>query len=103
MAHDEEQGLVLGRIKGSGPKVIRNDQGELVKITMPERTLHEAWHSKKLNGIRTLHKTNNRCKIKEGCRNCRHGIIKNGVTWVPEDWDSAKMNWNVLAHSSPSV
>jgi sulfatase maturation enzyme AslB (radical SAM superfamily) len=92
-AHDEEQGLVIGRIKGSGPKQIRNDDGEIINISMPEKTLYEAWHCKKINQIRKVHKNNNRIKINPGCRNCRHGIVKNGVEWVPEDWNSAKMDW----------
>ena len=89
----EQQGLVIGRIKGSGPKQIRNDKGEIVSISMPEKTLDVAWHSKKIKQIREVHKNNNRCKIDPGCRNCRHGVIKNGVKWVPEDWDTAKMDW----------
>ena len=55
--------------------------------------MYEAWHCNKLNKIRKVHINNKRIKIDPGCRNCRHGLVKNGVNWVPEDWDSAKMNW----------
>jgi len=91
-AHNEEDSVVLGRYKGTAPKVIRNRDGTTTQLDLPEMTIEQAWHCTKLNRIREIHKTGQRTKIK-GCRNCRHGAKKHGVTWVPPDWDRQKMQW----------
>ena len=56
-------------------------------------SLKDAWNSRKLNSIRDLHKNNRRCEISKGCKNCRHGMKKRGVGWVPKDWDLENMDW----------
>ena len=56
-------------------------------------TLEEAWNCEKLKKIRYLHQNNRRCEINPGCQNCRHGMIKKGVTYVPEEWNLDKMKW----------
>ena len=91
-AHNEEEGLLIGRYEGSPKKIIK-DGTEFKEISLEEMTLKEAWDSKKLNSIRDLHKNNRRCEISNGCRNCRHGMIKRGVDWVPEEWDLENMDW----------
>ncbi|MCP4220890.1 MAG: radical SAM protein [bacterium] len=91
-AHNEEDGLVLGRYKGSAPKSIRKPDGAEVEIRVPERTLKDAWTCDKLKKIREIHQTGTRSLIK-GCRNCRHGAEKFGVQWVPTDWNMEKMEW----------
>ena len=91
-AHNEEEGLVLGRYKGTKKKsVIRNHRK--VELEYEEMTLKEAWKCKKLENIRFLHTNNRRCEIKPGCQNCRHGMKKKGVTYVPEDWNVDTMKW----------
>ncbi len=92
-SHNEDNTLVLGRYKGTGPKTIRNMDGTIATVDVPEVTLSEAWRCKKLENIRTLHKTNRRTEIKPGCQNCRHGAIKHGVEWIPDDWDMERMEW----------
>ena len=91
-AHNEEEGLVLGRYIGSPKKkILKNGKSETVNLR--EMTLSEAWNSKKLSEIRYLHINNRRCEIKPGCQNCRHGMKKGGVTYVPEEWNLEKMQW----------
>lgn len=91
-AHNEEEGLVLGRYKGTPVKsVIRNHRK--IELDYPEINLKEAWKSEKLENIRFLHKNNRRCEINPGCQNCRHGMKKNGVTYVPEEWNLETMDW----------
>ena len=91
-AHNEEEGLVIGRYIGA-PKKIVKEGNRFKPIELNQMTLKEAWNSKKLNKIRELHKTNRRCEIKKGCRNCRHGMKKRGVDWVPDEWNLDTMKW----------
>ena len=91
-AHNEEEGLVLGRYIGSPEKkIFKNGKGKVVDTK--EMTLLEAWNSKKLNQIRNLHINNRRCEINPGCQNCRHGMKKSGVTYVPDEWNLDTMQW----------
>lgn len=92
-AHNEEGGLVLGRYKGSQPKVIRNTDGTTSTIAPDEITIKGVWKSDKLNKIRDLHRRGLRKSIVPGCRYCRHGVEKNGAEWVPDDWDIKNMEW----------
>lgn len=90
-AHNEEEEVLLGRYPGSRIKeVVRN--GKPGFVTLPERTIKDVWHCAELENIRALHKEKMRCKI-PACRNCRHGAVKHGVEWVPEDWDMKTMEW----------
>lgn len=91
-AHNEEPEMQLGRYLGSPKKNIRLQNGQRHEIDLPELTLNEAWQSDKLNEIRHKHKNNLRA-TNPACRNCRHGAVKHGVQWVPEDWDMEKMEW----------
>ncbi|MCK5174603.1 MAG: radical SAM protein [Planctomycetes bacterium] len=91
-AHNEESSLALGRYKGSSPKVIKNADGSSRQVDIPEVTLHQAWHCDKVKKIRQIHKQGQRVGIK-GCKNCRHGAVKHGVTWMPSDWDTDSMEW----------
>ncbi len=52
-----------------------------------------AWKSKKLEGIREVHRKGLRENIDPGCRYCRHGAKKHGVDWVPDDWNMEMMEW----------
>jgi hypothetical protein len=90
-AHNEEQEVLLGRYPGSDNKEIRR-RGETVIIDLPERSLYEAWHSRELEHLRALHKENRRTAIR-ACKHCRHGAVKHGVEWIPEDWDMERMQW----------
>jgi MoaA/NifB/PqqE/SkfB family radical SAM enzyme len=91
--HREEAALVMGRYRGATPKVLRDITGSEVKLEVPEVSLIEAWHSPKLKELREMHKNNQRHLIAPGCRNCRHGAVKHGVSWVPDDWDRENMRW----------
>ncbi len=91
-AHNEEEGLVLGRYYGAPiKKVIKNYRKH--ELDYKEMNLKEAWDSKKLNEIRFLHQNNRRCEINPGCQNCRHGMKKEGVTYVPDEWNIETMKW----------
>ena len=91
-AHNEEEGLTLGRYKGSPKKsVIKNHRK--FELDYKEMTIKEAWNCEKLRNIRFLHQNNRRCEINPGCQNCRHGMIKKGVTYVPEEWNLDEMRW----------
>lgn len=90
-AHNEEREMLLGRYRGSCPKKV-TISGKAEVIEIPEVTIKEAWHSDQLQKIRELHKTQKRCEI-PACKNCRHGAVKNGVEWVPADWDLDTMEW----------
>ncbi len=90
-AHDEYDDLILGRYVGTKAKRILQD-GEKITKDYPETTLTEAWNSDRMIEIRELHKANRRCEIRT-CKYCRHGAMKNGADWVPEDWDMEKMEW----------
>lgn len=90
-SHNEDEELVLGRYTGSPIKrIIVNGVNKTVDCL--EISLRQAWHSKKMEEIRTLHKENRRKEI-WACKHCRHGAKKYGVTWIPEDWDMEKMEW----------
>ena len=93
-AHREEAALTLGIYKGSPPKRILDPKtGEFKNLDLPEQTLKSAWTSKKLEGIRKMHRQGRREKIDPGCRYCRHGAIKHGLEWLPDDWDMENMEW----------
>jgi hypothetical protein len=91
-AHNEEDELVLGRYIGSAKKEVLDREQNAKTILYPEMSLKEAWSCAKLQNIRRLHQENRRCEIR-GCRNCRHGVIKKGVEWIPPDWDMETMTW----------
>jgi sulfatase maturation enzyme AslB (radical SAM superfamily) len=93
-AHNEEEGLVLGRYLGSPAKSIQSTDGSLVTMAVREISIKEVWHSKKLKNIRHLHAEGQRETISSGCRNCRHGAVKHGVEWIPEDWNLDTMEWD---------
>jgi len=92
-AHNEEDGLVLGRYRGAAPKVVRAADGSMATVEVPEIGLRQAWHCDKLARIRRLHRDNRRKEIDPGCRSCRHGAVKHGVGWVPDDWNMQTMAW----------
>lgn len=92
-AHKEQTGLVLGRIKGAKPKVVRNLDGSVADIEVPELSLAEAWQCDKLKNIRELHKTGRRTEINPGCKYCNHGVKKFGVERMPTGWDPIKLMW----------
>lgn len=92
-AHNEEHSLVLGRYVDTKPKRVRREDGSFDILDFPQITLKEAWKSEKLNKIRDLHKQKRRVEIDPGCRYCRHGAKKHGVTWIPPDWDMESMQW----------
>ncbi len=92
-AHNEESGLVLGRYRGSAPKVVRRTDGSVATVRVPEITLAEAWTSPKIEQVRKLHRDNQRTLIDPGCRNCRHGAVKHGAKWIPDDWNMETMEW----------
>jgi len=90
-AHNEDRDMLLGRYPGSRKKeVMKNGWSEV--IDLPERSLAEVWHCKELEKIRILHKENRRKEI-WACRHCRHGAVKHGVDWIPEEWNMDKMEW----------
>ena len=91
-AHNEEEGLTLGRYKGSPVKrIIKNHRS--FELEFEEMTLKQAWNCAKLKNIRSLHQNNRRCEINPGCQNCRHGMKKRGVTYVPDEWNLETMKW----------
>jgi len=90
-AHNEEDGVVLGRYIGSAQKEINKSKAFEIK-NYKEMSLKEAWASQKLKKIQSLHKTNHRKDI-NACKHCRHGAVTHGVTWIPDDWDMESMNW----------
>lgn len=92
-AHKEQSGLVLGRYRGSPSKTVRNADGSVADVAVPEMTLAEAWRCEKLENIRTLHRTNRRCEIHPGCRNCNHGVKKFGPNRMPEQWNPEQQSW----------
>lgn len=91
-AHNEEDDLLLARYKGSIVKKIVTKEGVAKTIEYPEMSLKEAWHCDKLKKIREIHKNNQRLCLM-GCRNCRHGAIKHGVEWVPDEWNMETQEW----------
>jgi MoaA/NifB/PqqE/SkfB family radical SAM enzyme len=88
----QEDGLVIGVIN-SNPENKNLSSGIEIKEKYKRISLKEAWNSQKLNNIRNLHKEKRRIEINPGCRNCNHGIVKRGVTYVPEDWDDNNKAW----------
>jgi len=90
-AHNEEREMVIGRYTGSRKKEVKKGNSTII-IDNPERNLSESWHCSELKNIRNLHKENRRKEI-EVCRYCRHGAIKHGVEWIPDDWDMDNMVW----------
>lgn len=85
-AYLEQSGLMLGRYPES-------EASGGVADELPRMTLHEAWHSPKLQEIRRLHETGRRQEIHPGCRDCNHGAKKHGATRIPEDWNAETMEW----------
>tara|TARA_B100000989_G_C19529214_1_gene468687 strand:+ start:2358 stop:3656 length:1299 start_codon:yes stop_codon:yes gene_type:complete len=98
--YNEEEGLVLGKINGSGDKKIKDYNGNIVSKTLDSLSLQDAWNSDKLKNIRELHKTGLRNKIEPGCRNCHHGAVKNGADYVPKEWNVSKQKWENHKHLS---
>jgi hypothetical protein len=92
-AHNEEKALLLGRYRGTKVKMVTGPNGQAHEINLPEMTLADAWKCQKLESIRQMHRENRRTEIRPGCQNCRHGAVKHGVEWVPDDWDMEKMEW----------
>ncbi len=92
-AHREDAGLVLGSYEGAPPKIVKIGDNKPIEIKLPKQTLKSAWDSKKLENIRMLHREGRREEIKSGCLNCRHGAVKHGVDWIPDDWDMKNMEW----------
>ena len=90
-AHNEEDELVLGRYTGTPAKKILVE-GEMKSLDYPELTLLQAWKSKKIEGIRHLHRENRRKEILT-CKHCRHGVRMHEVSWIPDEWDMNKMEW----------
>ena len=90
-AHNEEDEMILGRYPGTRPKEITVNNKKKMLI-YPEMTLKNAWHSDKLEKIRLLQKENRRIDI-PACKNCRHGAVKHGVEWIPDDWNMETMEW----------
>jgi MoaA/NifB/PqqE/SkfB family radical SAM enzyme len=97
-SHNEEEDMIVGRYIGAAPKQVVVD-GKTKYIEYPEMTLREAWQSKRIQEIRQSHITNRRKEIRT-CKYCRHGLKKRGVTWVPDEWDSEKMEWTDVAWRS---
>ncbi|MGE4297643.1 MAG: radical SAM/SPASM domain-containing protein [Desulfovibrionaceae bacterium] len=91
-AHNEEPELVLGIYRNSSPKQVKDGDGDWRTVDLPELTLAQAWGCDALEAIRATHRRGERTAI-TGCRNCRHGMVKNGVTWLPDDWDMDTMQW----------
>ena len=92
-AHNEETAMVLGRYRGTEVKTVTDADGRTRTVELPEMTLSEAWSGHKISAIRRLHRENRRDQLRPGCQNCRHGAVKHGVEWVPEDWDMEQMEW----------
>lgn len=91
-AHNEEEGLVLGRYLGSPGKTFRSKNAP-GSVDNPELNIATVWKSEKLENIRNAHRENRRQEIHPGCRHCRHGAVKHGVDWIPDDWDMVNMEW----------
>ncbi len=99
-SYNEEEGLVIGKIKGSDKKSIKNYKGETVNYDLEGFSLKEAWHSKKLNSIRDLHKSGRRKEIEPGCRNCHYGSVYKGAKNIPTEWDTKTQKWKIHKHLS---
>lgn len=92
-AHNEEADLHLGQYDGTEKKKIKIGN-EIIQTNPEFFSIKEVWQSKKLKKIRDIHKSGQRVELKNGCRNCRHGMKKFGATFVPDDWDNEKMEWS---------
>ncbi|MDB2515311.1 radical SAM protein [Candidatus Pelagibacter bacterium] len=99
-SYNEEEGLVIGKIKGSAKKVIKDYKGNVVDNDLEGFSLYEAWHSKKLNSIRDLHRSGRRKEIEPGCRNCHYGAVYKGAKNIPTEWDPVKQRWKIHDHLS---
>ena len=84
---------MLGSYEGAPPKIVKIGDHKPIEIKLQSQTLKSAWKSEKLQNIRKLHREGRREEIKAGCLNCRHGAVKHGVNWIPEDWDIKNMEW----------
>ncbi len=91
-AHNEEDDLVIGRFPGAADKRVKDANGDWRLVETDELTIAGAWKSAKLERVRDLHRDNRRCELK-GCDYCRHGAKKNGVDWIPDDWNMDTMEW----------
>lgn len=91
-AHNDENDLNLGQYIGTSKKQIKIGN-EIIKTNPKFFNLKEAWFSEKIKNIRQKHKDGKREELKSGCRNCRHGMVKHGATFIPKDWDHEKMEW----------
>jgi hypothetical protein len=90
-AHNEEHDMILGRYPGTAEKnVVDGNTKRTVKA--PVRTLSECWSSQEMNRIRDKHRNVERRGI-HTCKICRHGAVKHGVEWVPDDWNMETMEW----------
>lgn len=98
--YNEEEGLVLGKYSGSKDKSIRNYDGKIVNKNLDDFSLMDAWHSKKLNQIREIHKNGRRKEIEPGCRNCHYGAVYKGAKNLPTEWDTKTQKWVVHEHLS---
>lgn len=92
-AHNEEEGLALGKYWAGEIPAIQEPGPTPVSIRQTPVNLMSAWHSPKIKKIRAMHQDNRRMDIDPGCRNCRHGAKHHGLEWIPEDWDTEKMEW----------
>jgi hypothetical protein len=92
-AHKEQTGLVLGRFTGAPPKEVRNLDGTVSSIEVPELSLAQAWVSPKVQQIRELHRCGRRTEIHPGCRHCNHGVKKFGAERMPDGWDAETQTW----------
>ena len=92
-AHNEELGLVLGYYNGTKKNKL-NDNNVNQNTDLKYLNLKAAWKSEKLENIRNLHKTGNRCEINPGCKNCSHGYKKHGFNREHSSWDYKKQKWS---------
>ena len=90
-AHNEDEEVLLGRYIGISHKNIVVE-GVTKTIECPEITLKQAWESDKVNHIREVHQGGKRKEI-QVCKHCRHGAMKHGFAWIPDDWDMQEMKW----------
>jgi len=85
-AYLEQEGLVIGTIHGSSPKLLSNG-------VTNNYSIKEAWTSKEIKEVRRLHKDNARLEIDPGCRHCSHGVKKFGADRIPSEWDINSATW----------
>ena len=99
-SYNEEEGLVLGKAKGSKNKTIKDYKGNAVTGDLASLSIKEAWQSQKLKNIRFLHKEGRRKEIVPGCKNCHHGAVKHGADYLPKEWDVSTQQWKIHEHLS---